>query len=79
MNTALVTFDIVARLNRVSVDLRAVQREFDLTEEETSPQELLRIAKHFGFRAKLKPFSIEAITGKYPLPAIIICSNSDPI
>lgn len=46
MNSALIAFDVVARINQVDVDIRAIAREFSL-QDLVSPQELLRIAGRF--------------------------------
>lgn len=75
MNTALIALEVVARLNRVDLDTRAISREFGITEDEVSVEELLRIAKKYGFRAKSKEVLITELAGKYPLPAIIICKD----
>lgn len=72
MQSGLIAFDIVAKINRINVDLRSVVREYALGEEEISPQELLRIAKHFDFVAKVKELSLAQLALKYPLPAIIL-------
>ncbi|OGR10542.1 MAG: peptidase C39 [Desulfobacterales bacterium RIFOXYA12_FULL_46_15] len=75
MNTALIALEIVARLNQVDFDVRAVSREFGITDAELLPEEVLRIAKKYGFRAKQKMLTPEAIAGKYPLPAIMILKD----
>ncbi len=75
MNTALIALEIVARLNQVDFDVRAVSREFGVTDAELLPEEVLRIAKKYGFRAKQKHLTLEEITGKYPLPAILILKD----
>lgn len=75
MNTALIALEIVARLNRVDFDTRAVSREFGLAEQEITPEELRRIAKRYGFRAKQKELPIEKLAAKYPLPAIMLCRD----
>lgn len=72
MQTALIAFDAVAKINRINIDLRSVIREFALDDREIESDELLRIAKRFDFKAKVKELSIEEISKKYPLPAIII-------
>jgi len=71
MSSGLIAFEVVARLNRVDVDTRMVMREYGLTQEVT-PQELLRIAKRFEFRARNKRISLEKLTAGYPLPAIAV-------
>lgn len=75
MNTALIALEIVARLNQVDFDARAVSREFGITEAELAPEEVLRIAKKYGFKAKRKQMNTEQLAGKYPLPAIMLCQD----
>ncbi len=71
MNTGLTALEAVARVNRIDLDLRAVTREFGI-HDEASPQELLRIAKRFGFRARIKRMPAAKIVECYPLPAIAL-------
>lgn len=75
MNTALIALEIVARLNQVDLDIRAVSREFGITDAELAPEEVLRIAKKYGFKAKLKKLAMAELAGKYPLPAIMLCKD----
>lgn len=75
MNTALIALEIVARLNQVDFDTRAVGREFGITEADLAPEEILRIAKKYGFKAKQKTLTVEQLAGKYPLPAIMLCRD----
>ncbi len=72
MQTGLIALDIAAKVNGVNIDLRSVVREFALSDNEILIEELLRIAKRFDFKAKVKEISPEEISDKYPLPAIII-------
>ena len=74
MNTGLLAFDLVARINRIDADIRAVTREFAI-HGELSPEELLRIAKRFGFKAKLKNIPLASLLESYPLPAIAVRST----
>ena len=76
MNSALIAFEVVARLNRVDVDIRAIAREAGL-QEHVSPEELVRIAKQFDFKAKQKTLSLSKLTQGYPLPAIGISPAGD--
>ena len=71
MNTGLIAFDLAARINRIDVDIRAVTREFSL-DGELTPEELLRVAKRFGFKAKIKKVPLPAVIEDYPLPAIVV-------
>lgn len=72
MQTALISFEIVARLNQVDANLNAIIREFGITEAELSKEELVRIAQRNDFVAKLKTLPPQIIAEKYPLPAIIV-------
>lgn len=76
MQTGLMAFEIVARINQVDVDLRAVVREYGIAEKELTEEELLRIAKNFGFKAKIKSIPLDKIFPAYPLPAIIIFNDN---
>ena len=71
MNTGLQAFEAVARINRVDVDIRAISRQYGVSDE-TSPEELLRIAKGCGFRARLKTLPLAKLAESYPLPAIAV-------
>ncbi|TWI71253.1 ATP-binding cassette, subfamily B, HlyB/CyaB [Desulfobotulus alkaliphilus] len=71
MSSGLIAFEVVARLNRVDVDIRALMRQYDV-QQEVSPEELLRIAKGCGFRAKIKKMTLKRLVGSYPLPTIVI-------
>jgi subfamily B ATP-binding cassette protein HlyB/CyaB len=74
MITGLIALEVVARINRIDVDTRAVMREFGI-HQEVSPEELLRIAKRFEFRAKRKYSSLHKLTSAYPLPAIAVLKS----
>ncbi|MCF8077881.1 MAG: type I secretion system permease/ATPase [Desulfobacterales bacterium] len=71
MNAGLIALEVAARINRIDLDLRAISREFGI-HDEVSPEELLRIARRFGFRARLKRLPVAKIVGAYPLPAISV-------
>ena len=74
-NVENVTVEAVSKINGIDVDLRSITREYGLGEEEISKEELLRIAKNAGFKAKIKDFPLED-SKKYPLPAIFILKNN---
>ncbi len=76
MKTGLIAFDIIAKINGISVDLRSIVREYGLNSEEIEVEELLRIMKQFDFKAKVKQISVEnfSING-YPLPSIILLKD----
>lgn len=70
MQTGLICFELVAKINQINVDLRVVMKEYGLSEEELSREELVRIIQNFEFKAKIKNISPETLSEKYPLPAI---------
>lgn len=67
--TGLICLELVSRLNQAPLDMRAVVREYGLSEKEPSREEIVRILKDKGYRAKAKSLQIEKLE-KYPLPAI---------
>lgn len=75
MHTGLIAFEVAARINQVDVDLRAIIREYGLTAQDVKPDELIRIARHQRFRAKLKQINVHRIAERYPLPAIFQHKN----
>jgi subfamily B ATP-binding cassette protein HlyB/CyaB len=72
MNTGLIAFEVVARINQMDIDSRAIVREFGICGDDLTPEELLRIIKRQGFRAKRKNIGLFEAARKYPLPAIVI-------
>lgn len=72
MQTGLISFEVVARINQIDIDMRAIAREYGIDSEELSKEELLRITKSRDFKSKLKICSLDEIQKKYPLPAIIV-------
>jgi ATP-binding cassette, subfamily B, bacterial HlyB/CyaB len=74
MQTGLICIELAAKLNQSSVDTRAVIREYGLTEAELSKEELIRILRNQGFKAKVKRLDLQRLE-KYPLPAIFILNN----
>lgn len=76
MQTALMCFELVAKINRLNVDLRSVVRENGIIDSDLSKEELIRIAKNFEFKAKLKKMPLADIAERYPLPAIFIFKDN---
>lgn len=72
MQTGLIAFDAVAKINGISIDLRSIIREYSISNDEIQTEELLRIMKQFDFKAKIKNISLKEINNGYPLPAIIL-------
>lgn len=70
MQTGLICFELIAKINQINVDLRAIIREYGITDEEISKEELIKIIRNFEFVAKLKTIPLEMLSEKYPLPAI---------
>lgn len=68
MQSALRSLEIVGALNNVRIDSRAIIRDYALNSA-PSFEELIRIAKDKGFKAKIKPLTIKNLTS-YPLPCI---------
>ncbi len=72
MHTALVALEIVGTLNRISIDSRAIEKEFALEEgKEPTLEELTRIAKRESFRASIKKLPLKKLLKNYPIPIII--------
>lgn len=75
MQTGLITFEVIAKINGIDVDLRSITREYGISQDEISREEFLRIAKNSGFKAKIKTFPLEECK-KYPIPAIFMLKNN---
>lgn len=75
MQTGLITFEIVSQISSIGVDIRAIIREYGITDNEISKEELVLIAKDSGFKAKIKNIDLSK-TQKYPFPAIFIMKNN---
>lgn len=74
MQTGLIVFEIICKLNNINVDLRAIIRENGITDADITIEELLLIAKKSDFKAKLKKINLSE-TKKYPYPAIFLLKN----
>lgn len=68
MQSALRSLEIVGALNNVRIDSRAIIRDYALNAT-PSFEELIRIAKDKGFKAKIKPLTVKNLAS-YPLPCI---------
>lgn len=75
IQTGLIAFDIICKVNNINIDLRAIVRENGITDQEISKEELLAIAKKAEFKAKVKTMDLQN-TKKYPYPAIFILKNN---
>ena len=74
IQTGLIAFEVVCKINNIGIDLRSIVRENGITEGEISVEELLFIAKKAEFKAKIKNLDFENIK-KYPFPAIFILKD----
>lgn len=72
MQTGLQCLDVIAKINQIDIDIRKIIKEYAVSQEELSKEELVRICKNSDFKAKIKTILPSEIDGKYPLPAIII-------
>ena len=74
MQTGLVAFEVICRVNKIDIDFRSIIRKYGITEGEITTEELLLIAKNAEFKVKLKPLDFSRIK-KYPFPAIFILKD----
>ncbi len=70
MRSALTALEVAGQLNRISIDSQNIAKEYALEEQEPPIEELVRIAKHQGFRAGIKKVGLEKALQNYPLPII---------
>lgn len=71
VNSGLISLELVARINKIDIDMRSVVREFGIETADTTPEEIMRIAKSRGFKIKKKNLTLKTYNDKYPLPALI--------
>ncbi|MBR1617697.1 type I secretion system permease/ATPase [bacterium] len=71
VNTGLISLELVARMNNIDIDMRAIVREYGIQTADTPPEEIIRIAKNKGFKIKKKRLALKDLSEKYPMPAII--------
>ncbi|OBQ46378.1 peptidase domain-containing ABC transporter [Halodesulfovibrio spirochaetisodalis] len=75
MNSGLVSLEVVARINKVRIDVPNIVREHCISSDDISSEELVRIAKRLGLRAKKKNVSLDQCHKKYPYPIIAQASD----
>ncbi len=79
-SSGLISLEVVAQINQIPVDIRAVVREYGITEARVSPEVIVRIARSQGFKSRIKhKLSITQLAEKYPQPAIAIMPDGDYI
>ncbi|HAR62767.1 MAG: type I secretion system permease/ATPase [Candidatus Margulisiibacteriota bacterium] len=76
MHTGLISFEVVARINQLDIDLRSIVRQYGITNNDITREELLLIAKNLEFRARIKQFVVYKLARSYPLPAIAILNDN---
>ncbi|MFZ2967565.1 MAG: type I secretion system permease/ATPase [Sulfuricurvum sp.] len=70
MHSALTALEVAGKLNRIPIDTRVIIKEYALSENEPSIEELTRIATRQGFRASIKKLPLEKLLESYPMPII---------
>ena len=71
METGLIAIEIAARIHSVPMDLQSVRKKY-FVELELSPEEMIRILRDHGFKARLRRLAgLEELKG-YPLPQILL-------
>jgi ATP-binding cassette, subfamily B, bacterial HlyB/CyaB len=74
METGLVSIEVVSKIHAINIDVQAVKRRYFL-EDELKPEELIRILKDHGMRARMKTLrSVDELL-KYAMPSIIIAGD----
>jgi len=71
METGLVSIEVVSKIHAVALDIQAVKRTY-FVEAELKPEEILRILKDHGMRARLKRLKNVDELVKYPAPFIFL-------
>jgi len=75
METGLVSIEVVAKLHGINIDIEAVKRRY-FAQEELKPEEVLRIFKDNGIRARLKKLDSLEELFKYPTPCLFISRDN---
>lgn len=76
METGLVAIEVVSKIHSVSMDMAAVKRRYFI-ENELSKDEVLRILRDHGIRARLKQLKTVDDLLKYPAPLIYLSKNNE--
>jgi subfamily B ATP-binding cassette protein HlyB/CyaB len=75
METGLVSIEVVSKIHAIAIDIQAIRRSY-FVEEELKPEEILRILKDNGMRARLKHLYKIVELIKYPAPFIILSKEN---
>jgi len=71
METGLIAIEIAARIHSVPMDIQSIRKKY-FVERELSPEEMIRILRDHGFKARHRRLAtVEELKG-YPLPQIIL-------
>ncbi len=72
MNTGLAVIEVIGKLEGINIDIRAVIRDYAISENELKLEQFLRIIKDKGFKFKKKKLPPKKFLEKYPLPAVFL-------
>lgn len=72
--TGFVSIELIAKFYSVDVDIESLRRKYFI-QDKLSPEEVIRILKDSGFKARYKKFNTFQELNKYPLPAIVILKD----
>jgi len=71
METGLIAIEVAARIHAVPMDVQSVRKKY-FVERELSPEEMIRILRDHGFKARHRRIAgLEELKG-YPLPQILL-------
>lgn len=75
-STGLIILDLVAKLNKTSIDIRQIERQYSIYNREISIAEFIRAAKHSGLKTRHKKSNnINSVLSGYPLPVVCLLKN----
>lgn len=75
METGLVSIEVVSKIYSVSIDIQAVKRRY-FVEKELDKEEVQRILRDHGIRARSKRMNTVDELLKYPAPSIILSRDN---
>jgi len=71
METGLVSIEVAAKIHAIPLDIQAIRRNY-FVDKELKPEELLRILKDNGMRARFKNIKSVDEMIRYPAPIIVL-------
>ena len=69
--TGIIILALISKMTKVPIDIRGIMREYGITSQEPSKEELVRILKNLQFRTSIKVMTLKQMA-KYPIPAVIM-------